>query len=74
LILPYLLLSNPFLSLGTCLLAAVLIILIFNFYVSVAKDTGFKRRFWEMVLISLGVSGISFLVGMLVKSLFNIDI
>jgi VIT1/CCC1 family predicted Fe2+/Mn2+ transporter len=74
LVLPYLLLNNPFISLGVCLLSAVLIILVFNFYVSVAKDTGFKRRFWEMVLISLGVSGISFLIGILVKSLFNIGI
>ncbi len=74
LILPYLLLNNPFISLGTCLAAAVVIILVFNFYVSVAKDTGFKRRFWEMVIISLGVSGISFLIGILVKSLFNIEI
>ncbi len=74
LILPYLLLNNPFLSLGICLLVAVIIILVFNFYVSVAKDTGFKRRFWEMVIISLGVSGISFLIGILVKSFFNIDI
>jgi VIT1/CCC1 family predicted Fe2+/Mn2+ transporter len=74
LILPYLIFANPFLSLGVCLSAAVLIILVFNFYVSVAKDTPFKRRFWEMVLISLGVSGISFLIGILVKNLFNIDI
>ena len=74
LILPYLIFANPFISLGVCLAAAVLIILVFNFYVSVAKDTPFKRRFWEMVLISLGVSGISFLIGILVKSIFNIDI
>jgi VIT1/CCC1 family predicted Fe2+/Mn2+ transporter len=74
LILPYLIFANPFISLGVCLAAAVLIILVFNFYVSVAKDTPFKRRFWEMVLISLGVSGISFLIGILVKSVFNIDI
>ena len=74
LVLPYLLIGNPFVSLGTCLAAAIVIILVFNFYVSVAKDTGFKRRFWEMVFISLGVSGISFLIGILVKSVFDIDI
>ena len=74
LILPYLIFANPFISLGVCLAAAVLIILVFNFYVSVAKDTPFRRRFWEMVLISLGVSGISFLIGILVKSVFNIDV
>lgn len=73
LILPYLILANPFISLVVCLAAAVLIILIFNYYVSVAKDTGFKRRFWEMVLISLGVSAISFLIGILVKNVFGLD-
>ena len=73
LILPYLLVGNPFISLGVTLSAAVLIILLFNFYVSVAKDTGFKRRFWEMVLISLGVSAVSFLIGLLVKNVFGID-
>lgn len=74
LILPYLLIQNPFVSLGVCLAAAVLIILVFNFYVSVAKDTPFKRRFWEMALISLGVSGVSFLIGILVKNVFGIEI
>jgi VIT1/CCC1 family predicted Fe2+/Mn2+ transporter len=74
LILPYLILPNPFVSLATCLAAAVFIILIFNFYISIAKDSRFGRRFWEMALISMGVSGISFLIGMLVKSVFSLDI
>ncbi len=74
LILPYLLIANPFVSLGVCLAAAVLIILLFNFYTSVAKGTRFKRRFFEMVIISLGVSAISFGIGLLVKSVFGIDI
>jgi len=73
LVLPYLLIRNPFISLGVMLSAAVFIILVFNFYVSVAKDTGFKRRFWEMVLISLGVSAVSFLIGLLVKDVFGIQ-
>ena len=70
---PYLLIGNPFISLGVTLSAAVVIIFLFNFYVSVAKDTGFKRRFWEMVLISLGVSAVSFLIGLLVKNVLGID-
>jgi len=74
LILPFLLIANPFVSLGVCLGAAVLIILVFNFYVSVAKDTPFRRQFWEMVLISLGVAGISFLIGILVKNVFGVDV
>lgn len=74
LILPFLLLENPFISLITTLGVAVMIILVFNYYVSVAKDYHFKRRFFEMVTISLGVAGISFLIGVLVKNVFNIEI
>lgn len=74
LVLPFLLLENPFISLIITLIVAVLIILIFNYYVAVAKDYNFKRRFFEMVAISLGVSGISFLIGILVKNVFNLDI
>ncbi len=74
LILPYLIISSPFISLGVCLCIAVLIILAFNFYTSVAKDTPFRRRFFEMALISLGVSGISFLIGILVKNVFGLEI
>ncbi len=74
LILPYLVIINPFISLLACLALAVLIIFVFNYYVSIAKDTGFKRRFFEMALISLGLSAISFLIGMLVKNVFGLDI
>lgn len=70
LILPFLISSNPFISLIFTLIIAVFIILIFNYYVSVAKDFNFKKRFLEMVVISLGVAGISFVVGILVKQLF----
>ena len=71
---PFLLIQNPFLSLILTLLTAVLIIFGFNYYISVAKGVPFKKRFIEMALISLGVSGISFLVGVAVKVIFGIEI
>ena len=74
LILPFLLLANPYISLAVCLTTAVLIIFVFNYYISVAKDTPFRRRFLEMALISLGVSAISFLIGVLVKNVFGLQI
>jgi VIT1/CCC1 family predicted Fe2+/Mn2+ transporter len=74
LITPFLLLANPFVSLVVSLVAAVMIIFIFNYYISVAKDTPFKRRFLEMAFISLGVSGFSFLIGILVKTVFGIEV
>lgn len=74
LILPFLLLNNPFTSLIATLVVAVLIIFAFNFYVSVANDYNFKKRFLEMAAISLGVAAISFLVGVLIKKFIGIDI
>ncbi|MBN2659598.1 MAG: VIT1/CCC1 transporter family protein [Spirochaetales bacterium] len=71
---PYFLFANPFISLGVTLSIAVLIILMFNYYISVAKDTPFVKRFLEMTLISLGVSAISFGVGILVKNVFGLEI
>ncbi len=74
LIIPFLVISNPFLSLIITLCIAVIIIFLFNYYVSVAKGTPFLKRFLEMVIISLGVSGISFIVGIIIKSVFGIDL
>ncbi len=74
LIMPFLLIGNPFLSLVVTLMVAVAIIFVFNFYVAVAKSLNFMKRFAEMAVISLGVAGISFLIGVLVKTVIGIDI
>lgn len=74
LVLPFLILENPFLALGSTLAIAVLIIFVFNYYISVAKEYPFKRRFFEMAAISLGVAGISFLIGVLIKQYIGVDI
>ncbi|MDR2955940.1 MAG: VIT1/CCC1 transporter family protein [Prevotella sp.] len=74
LILPYLLLSNVYLALGITIAIAITIIAIFNFYASIAKDYSFKSRFGEMVAISLGVAFISFIIGLVVKEVFNIEV
>lgn len=63
LILPYLLLPNYYLALGITLTTAVLIIAVFNYYVAVAKDQCFRKRFFEMAGLSLCVAGLSFLIG-----------
>ena len=73
LILPFLLLSSKFLALGITLITAVLIILVFTYYISTAKDLNFKARFLEMTIISLGVAAFSFLVGYLLKRLLGVD-
>ena len=61
-------------ALGTMLMTVVLIILVFTYYISVAKDLDFKKRFWEMALISLSVAAFSFVIGLLVKEALGIDI
>jgi VIT1/CCC1 family predicted Fe2+/Mn2+ transporter len=75
LILPFLLIPNQhYLSLGIMVGVVILIIFGFNYYISVAKDYPFKQRFLQMVSISLGVALISFLIGMVVKSVWGLDI
>jgi VIT1/CCC1 family predicted Fe2+/Mn2+ transporter len=74
LILPFLILASPYYALLLTLLGAVLVIFLFTFYISVAKDLPFWRRFGEMLLISLGIAGISFIIGMLIRTVLNINV
>ncbi len=72
LILPFFFFSNPFISLSITITSAVIIIMFFNYYISVAKDLPFRRRFLEMAAISLGVSAISFFIGHIVRIIFKL--
>ncbi|MGI5827667.1 MAG: VIT1/CCC1 transporter family protein [Patescibacteria group bacterium] len=74
LVLPYFIFSNVYVALGSMLSVAILIIFLFTFYISVAQDLPFRRRFLEMAGISLGVSAFSFLIGFLVRNVFGIEI
>lgn len=76
LVLPYLLFPNHLYAyaLVTMLLTVILIILFFNYYISVAQSQPFFRRFGEMAGISLTVALISFVIGILVKRFLGIDI
>lgn len=72
--LPFLIIGNPFVSLAVALCVAVLIIGLFNYYVAVVREEAFGRRFLEMAAISLGVAALSFVVGIVVKQVFGIEI
>lgn len=74
LVLPYLVFSNYVISLVFTIIAAILIILVFNFYISVAKDLSFKDRFFEMAGISLGVAVISFVIGYFIRLFLGVDV
>lgn len=74
LILPYLIFKNFYLCLALTLLAAVLIIAVFNYYISVAKDEPFSKRFLSMAGLSLGVAALSFGIGYLIRTVMGIEI
>jgi vacuolar iron transporter family protein len=74
LIMPYLLLDNVYLCLAISLSTAVIIIALFNFYISVAQGENFRRRFAEMAGLSLGVAAISFIIGYFIRMWLGVDI
>ncbi len=76
LVLPYLLFSNEnyLWALITMLVIVVCIIAFFSYYIAVAKDLSFKKRFLEMFCISLGVAVFAFFVGLLAKELLGVDL
>lgn len=74
LISPYLFLDNLYLSLGITIMNAIVVIFFFTFYISVAKGFSFKRRFSEMALISLGITAITFLIGLLIKVFLGVNV
>lgn len=76
LVLPYLLFPTHMYvaALVTMLVTVILIILFFNYYISVAKGLPFLRRFAEMAVISLSVAAIAFVIGVVVKQFLGIDV
>ncbi|OYT53429.1 MAG: rubrerythrin family protein [Candidatus Altiarchaeales archaeon ex4484_2] len=72
LIYPYFIFNNVYLSLGNTLFNAVIVIALFNYYISIAKDIPFRRRFLEMASISLGVAALTFVVGFIVRLSFGV--
>jgi VIT1/CCC1 family predicted Fe2+/Mn2+ transporter len=73
LIAPYLTLSGPFGALASTMILAILIVLAFTFYTSVAKELPFRKRFLQMAAISLGVAGLNFFVGHGIRLFFGIS-
>lgn len=74
LVLPYLLFDNYILDLIITLAIAVLIIAVFNYYISVARDESFRARFTEMAALSLGVAVISFVIGYFIRQWLGVEI
>ena len=75
LVLPYLLFPSSMYgaAFAVMIVIVLLIILMFNYYISVAKEEPFLHRFGEMAIISLSVAAISFFIGVLAKQLLGIN-
>ena len=71
---PYLIFENYYLDLGIALTTAVVIIAVFNYYISVAKEVSFRDRFLEMAGLSLGVALFSFIIGYFIRQWLGIEV
>lgn len=67
LIIPYFISTSYYIALAVTLLSASLIIIFFTFYVSVVKTLSFKKMFSTVVTITLGVGGVAFIIGWIIR-------
>lgn len=74
LILPYLFFKNIYTCLSLVGMVVLSVIFVFTFYISVAKELDFKKRFLEMISISLGVAAINFVIGIIIRNVFGIKV
>jgi VIT1/CCC1 family predicted Fe2+/Mn2+ transporter len=74
LVLPYLLFEDYILDLIITLCIAVIIIAVFNYYISVAKGESFRARFTEMAVLSLSVAAFSFVIGYFIRQWLGVEV
>ncbi|MBW1999193.1 MAG: VIT1/CCC1 transporter family protein [Deltaproteobacteria bacterium] len=73
LIIPYFIFSSYYLALALAIVDALLVILVFTFFVSVVKEVPFRKTWTEMVSISLGVALVSFVIGWAARSVLRVE-
>ncbi len=74
LLFPYFIFTNVYIALGLMIFNAILVVFLFSFYISVAREISFRRRFSEMALASFGVAALAFLIGYLARTLLHLHI
>ena len=74
LVIPFFLVVSTKAALVWMFIGALLSIVVYNFYISVAKDENFTKRVKEMVIITFGVALISFAIGYGVNRYFGIEV
>ncbi|MBC8446420.1 MAG: VIT1/CCC1 transporter family protein [Chloroflexi bacterium] len=73
LIVPYFVFSSYYAALSIAIVDALLVILVFTFFVSVVKDVSFRKTWAEMVFISLGVALVSFVIGWAARMVLKVE-
>ncbi len=74
LVAPYLIFTSPFVALLVAVIDSIFVVFIYSYYISIANDQPFRKRFLEMVILSTVVGLISFSLGYLVRIAFGIEI
>ncbi|MFX0206633.1 MAG: VIT1/CCC1 family protein [Candidatus Hodarchaeota archaeon] len=74
LIFPYLMFTNIFLALGVTIINAIIAIFIFTYYLSITRDLSLKKRFLEMIVVSLGIAGLTFIIGLIARNFLHLEI
>jgi VIT1/CCC1 family predicted Fe2+/Mn2+ transporter len=74
LVVPFLVFQSFLLALAVTIGNAIMVIMVFSFYISVTRSLDFRGRFLEMASLSLGVAALSFLMGILVRTLLSVDV
>jgi VIT1/CCC1 family predicted Fe2+/Mn2+ transporter len=74
LVAPFFIAANVYAALSWSLFHALMVILLFSYFVSVVKENPFRPAFLEMAAISLGVAAISFLIGLIARHFIPVDI
>ncbi len=71
---PFFVFAHYLLALANTLIFVILVIWFFSFFVSIVKEMDFKRTFGEMTAISLGVTLVSFGIGLLTRHFLGVDV
>jgi VIT1/CCC1 family predicted Fe2+/Mn2+ transporter len=70
---PFVMFTNPILSVAVMLCFALIIIAVFNYYYAIARSEKFIHRFGEMALLSFSVAALSFVIGYALKQITGIE-
>ena len=71
---PFFVFTHYLVALSNTLVFVILVIWFFSFFVSIVKEMNFRRTFVEMTVISLGVTIISFGIGLLTRHFLGVDV